>query len=521
MWKRTDERWGVAALWTLIVLGVLDRLHLLVVFGFRYIGIDDALIQQVAVDYGNGVFREPYLYGQNYNPMLEALLAAPFVRLGLPPWIVLPVVTSVLALLPFWSFAWWCLRKGRVPAAWAFALLPLLLPVEWGMMTSMSRGFVHGIALLAFIPWLGQLKNALLRHATTGLALAAALLCNPNTLPLVAGIAAWLIAQYARSIRFWVINALVGALALGLHWSAQAHFDAVPLMHPLTAQDLRPSADLLWTGLTHLDEHFLHVNPFGGMALLVLLGLVLDAFTNWRSGHRAEAAALVTSLLVLVGALSVVKVHEGCASVFFPKSRMFLSLPLIIGVAALFTLDRFKQWKGWVPAAIAVVGLVLLGMKVNDTEIVVARELASQSCAYVREEPISEIRTRCQRIKDEAIKTEATLVVPIRWPGIRMDHAAHFQAHFTCYACEQLVPDFPPTYGAGFDRRNWRAGTYERVPGERVLFVGGDPAAWATGPTTGSQPASSPSVQLHGVQMDSTSISAFILKIGADDDLGR
>ena len=27
--------------------------------------------------YGKGTFREPYLYGQNYNPMWEALLAAP------------------------------------------------------------------------------------------------------------------------------------------------------------------------------------------------------------------------------------------------------------------------------------------------------------------------------------------------------------------------------------------------------------------------------------------------------------
>ena len=171
-------------IWALIALAALERAWLLLHFGFTHIGIDDALIQQVAIDYGNGFFREPFLYGQNYNPMLEALLAAPFIRLGAAPWIALPIITSLLALLPFWSLSLWCLLRQEALAAFAVAAIPLLLPVEWGLITSLPRGWVHGLALLAFVPWMHGIRHSWTRHALLGLTLMAALLCNPNAAPL-------------------------------------------------------------------------------------------------------------------------------------------------------------------------------------------------------------------------------------------------------------------------------------------------------------------------------------------------
>ncbi|MBK8339964.1 MAG: hypothetical protein IPK99_08175 [Flavobacteriales bacterium] len=107
-----------------MVLGAIDRMRLLAVFGFTCTGIDDALMREMARDYGQGLFREPYMYGQNYNPMLEALVGAPFVRLFGHPWIVMPIVTSVLALIPYWSFALWWARRKEFAAATAFAQCP-------------------------------------------------------------------------------------------------------------------------------------------------------------------------------------------------------------------------------------------------------------------------------------------------------------------------------------------------------------------------------------------------------------
>ena len=109
----------------------------------------------------------------------------------------------------------------------------------------MSRGFVHGIALLAFIPWVQEWRRPLAKHASTALILCAALLCNPNSFPLAAGIAAWLLAQHFRSPAFWVMNFLAFGAALIPHLKSQSFFETHSLMHPLTPGDLSFSFALL------------------------------------------------------------------------------------------------------------------------------------------------------------------------------------------------------------------------------------------------------------------------------------
>ena len=523
MLKPSDDRWGVRALLALIVIGAIDRTYLLFVFGFRYIGIDDALIQQVAVDYGNGIFREPFLYGQNYNPMLEALLAAPFVRFGAAPWIALPIVTSILALIPFWSFAWWCRKHEWISAALVFASMPIVLPVEWGMMTTMSRGFVHGIAWLALLPWLQEWKHPLFKHASTALVLATAMFCNPNALPLVAGIGIWLIAQHFRTVVFWCMNLVALGTFIAIHFRTQAFFDDHPIVHPLGANDLHFSPQLFWYGLRHPDDHLLHVNPFGGWAIIVLLGLVVDGYVLWRSHQRAMALSLVAGLLVMVLALGIVKVHAGCHSVFFPLSRMFLSFPVMVAMVTAFHLRSAPLSKKWILLVLLVVPTGLVADKMSRTEAVIDREIAQQSCAFVREELISETRERCERIKAAALAEQVELIVPIRWPGIRVDHQQHFSAHFGCYACEQLVAGFPPVYGAGYDRRSWLHARYESAPVGRVLFVGGDQDAWTRAMDRGRKisNASTDRIAMHAATCDTIAVGDLILELGVDDDLGR
>src|ERR1700733_6666319 len=85
----------------ILFLLLVDRLGLLWRFGVQYTDTDRVVFWMGARDYAHWIFHEPCLYGQNYNYMLESLLAAPFFRLGLPCWYLLPVVTSALALVPY------------------------------------------------------------------------------------------------------------------------------------------------------------------------------------------------------------------------------------------------------------------------------------------------------------------------------------------------------------------------------------------------------------------------------------
>ena len=91
--KRSD-RASKAAFWVVVLLSVLDRCHLLSIT-MGYASDDLTVVWMAARDYAQGIFHEPFFYGQDYGVMLEALLAAPFVRLGADPAVAVPVVWGV------------------------------------------------------------------------------------------------------------------------------------------------------------------------------------------------------------------------------------------------------------------------------------------------------------------------------------------------------------------------------------------------------------------------------------------
>ncbi|MBK6370200.1 MAG: hypothetical protein IPF64_10360 [Flavobacteriales bacterium] len=76
--------------WPFILLGIVDRMILVHLFGSRYVSTDEAVQWHAAMDYSKGLFHGPFFYGQNYGPMLEALITAPFFRLGVPMYVLLP-----------------------------------------------------------------------------------------------------------------------------------------------------------------------------------------------------------------------------------------------------------------------------------------------------------------------------------------------------------------------------------------------------------------------------------------------
>ena len=52
-------------------------------------------------DYSHGIIHEPFFYGQDYNFPLEAWAAVPGYWAGLPPHIILPVISLLFSLTPF------------------------------------------------------------------------------------------------------------------------------------------------------------------------------------------------------------------------------------------------------------------------------------------------------------------------------------------------------------------------------------------------------------------------------------
>jgi hypothetical protein len=474
---------------------------------------------------GNGIFREPFMYGQDYNPMLEALIAAPFLRIGADPWFVLPVVTSVLALLPFISWAFWHWRRDEHIAALLFAGMPLLLPVEWGLSTTMARGMVQGLALLAPLPWLSCIRGSMVRNFLSSLFITTALLCNPNAFILLVVVHRDVLILEWRNIRS-LVAFLSGAIPAVIYWYHGRHFfDAHPwdIVHTIDAEELNWHRDLFLKGLSDLDLHFKGLAPiWSAHGQASIWFLLIGAFLLLRQNKRANALLALLALCIMLCVLGTGKAHNGCASVFFPLSRAFLAVPMIVAWCAA-ELSSHIALKGSVVKALVFLVLIATAVKSLTIRPILERELDAQACGLSPEESLELIFARCKAIGAAAQASGAEVIVPIRWPDLRTDPAAHFQVYFNCYACSFVVPDLPPTFGPGYDRRSWVHDRYAHSPAGNVLFVGGDHAAWARAimkdPTivrVGNEHLS-----LHALRCDSLTIDTLSIRLGVDDHILR
>src|SRR5262249_1274476 len=71
-----------------------ERVRVVLQFGVRIIDEDQPVMWLMAQDLAHGRFREPCFYGQSYNLPIEALLAAPWMRVNASPVWTLPIVTG-------------------------------------------------------------------------------------------------------------------------------------------------------------------------------------------------------------------------------------------------------------------------------------------------------------------------------------------------------------------------------------------------------------------------------------------
>lgn len=523
MWKRCADQPVSCALAVLALGTLITRLQALALMGWRYVGMDDTVIWNIARDYAHGIFREPYMYGQDYNPMLEALLAAPFIRLGVEPWHVLPVITTLLALLPFWSFAWWHYKRGNTVGALAFAATPLLLPAAWDMSTLITRGLVHGLACMAPVPWL--LGRARWGTLAASCCTCIGILCNPNAVVFAAFVYVPVLGERYRRPSFW-IGSFLGAMPTLAYWClARRFFAAHPtdIVHTIDRAEVFFDPALFLHGLGQLDMHFSGSMPvWWPNGWLVIVAIAAMAVLLWRKRQRLIAGGAMLAVALMLFGLGTSKGHNGCWSAFFPLSRLYLGAPLVLAgcaAAAWAGAQNLRQ----IARAAMLIGIVFASLKCVMFPAAFARQLETQACALSPLRPIAALRERCDQIDQAAQATHAEVVAPIKWPGLRVDPHMHFMAYFDRYACPCLLEKSPAFYGPGYDRMAWVREAWTSRGAPITLFVGGDPAGWSRAMTShpGIIDRSTSVIQLHTVPASDRDIVPLSVELGADDDAGR
>jgi hypothetical protein len=392
----------------------------------------------------------------------------------MPLHIAMPVVTSVLALLPFLSFAAWHYRRNELAMATLFAGMPVLLPVEWGMMTMTTRGFVTGLAFMAPLPWLLALRRSWLRSLLIGAVLYTSLIANQNALLVAAPFALW----YAlRPGTTWMdrLAGIAGALPpLLLQVLALRFYAREPerIVHRLDDWRLTfHPGELIPEALQQLDRHFAWLAPlswpYGHLVLIMLLAVSLWL---WTTGQRYPALSVASVFPVILLSFAFPKVHDGFDSVFLPFSRMYLALPLLL-VWAL----SLGKWKVTMARTLAFALLLAVplcvALKLNHTPHVLTAALDGQQAIPVRELSMTAFRQQLEKIDSTASQHKVDLI-------IALDSGDKFRSQLIAYGGPVVAPSLPPTLYVGIDRRYWRRQEERAARRSTILFVGGETERW-------------------------------------------
>lgn len=455
---RSQARW---LLWPIVALLLLDRCLLLGITA-PFASDDLTVIWLGSVDYSHGFFREPYFYGQDYGVMLEALLAAPFVRAGADVTLVVPWIMGLLALIPYLSYSIFLQANRKYYAAWLFAAMPLLLAPENGLQVT----GLNGLALLALYPWTTRIGQPFFGSAFGFLVLAAAVLITPNALllSLPFGIYWLLNSPNKRAV---LPGALLGIIPVVAAWQlASTFYSSCPNLYTIFDWRMEFHPNLIPEALISLDKFLAWLCPIfwhiGSLALLahVVLVVLLILKRNWPM-----VAAGLAALLLILFSFAFAKVHNGTDSIFFPLSRMFLGMPLLLAwlAAPLFTERSQRKVVGAAFICICFLCAVLRAVQAGPA---FGHALAEQEQAPLRVRPITLIRMQCAGVAAAAERTGASLIIADRDPDA-------FTAQFLTYALPALQPSAPPIHMPSDDRTDRCGSVFDDSVPTTVLVVGG------------------------------------------------
>ena len=426
----------------LLLLVIANHIALYFIVNFNHIDTDQPIMWLGAQDFSKGIFHVPRFYGQDYNTMLEALLAVPFLKTGMAVYACVPLVTHILALFPFVFISGYLFFHHKRSQALMVLMLLLCLTTGYDIINSIPRGFVTGIFFTSFFvislhnpkKYNYVLLNSFLAYI--------AFLVNPNSVVISVPCLFYLWLQNYANKRFYVYALIGFALALPFDYGLN-HFYKVHPNYMVHGGDSDFSFTYFIDAITHLNDRFAHISPFAdqqGITLLVLLAALGVVF--YKKNRALFYSTLVLISIVLVS-FAYSKTMDGTTWPFYSYSRMYIGIPVVL--VLFISLLNIKTGKLFY----AFTGIVLFftGFKFVTLSKNITYHTQESKWDHLQMLSLKDMKEYVDKFRILAKEHHVNdlIMVELYW---RQD--------FIIYGGPTLFADYPNTLNPHYDRRTWR-----------------------------------------------------------------
>ncbi len=443
---------------SLLLIVIYFRVQVLELFSFKWTDGDQVLMWYGAKEFAQGLVHETRFYGQSYNSMFESIIAAPFYRSGFDINKLLPTITSILSLFPFILISINQFIKGSTKNALIIVSIPLILPINYWLITSIPRGFVTGIFFSSFLFICLGKQETKIAYFVAFFLLVLSYSINPNSVLFSVPCVFYLVMQnYTRKY-------IYRPSLLGLAGGILIHFllNLFYLIHPnynLHVYSLKYSLKNMLIGIQKTDLFFRDIaiiSPDFGTSTLVLLSLFTLYF--WVKKEKKKSFSIGISVIIIFFSLSLDKIHDAIDSVFYSYSRMYLALPLTLALAISFLEIKRRTWLVYLYLLIPI---TCIGINYQNLTKKIEFETNTKKNHVVSIRKVDEIKEECIRLKRYAVEKNIDLII------IGFD----WRNTLCGYGCAACVDSFPKTLFPLYERRTWRMLEDAKVAYKNILII--------------------------------------------------
>ena len=220
----------------------------------------------------------------------------------------------------------------------------------------------------------------------------------------------------------------------------------------------------VWETLQQMDRSFAFLTPvfFHGnwwVLLVLLFGSIWLIRKDWKKG-----VSILLGIVFLLFSLGINKVEEGVGVIFFSPTRMFLALPMLLGLLLGWALKSKTNNK--FNLSIVFVSVLFLGIKMTLIIDTVSKHTDVRSYGPVAIENIEILKKQCETFNSVIQNRKVDLVV------FTLSSKKYVpEVSFYNFGCELLLPNFPESTMLHKERRTWLYAKYKKEKIGSILFL--------------------------------------------------